>query len=105
MVLASGVIGTLTSMWLYNNFISYLNILNGTLPPLGAIIILDYIINRKNYTPDSQPTRTVNWGAILGVIAGALVGNLVNWGITSVNAMAVACLVYIIFDAVDKKKA
>lgn len=105
MVLASGVIGTITSIWLYNNFISYLNILNGTLPPLGAIIILDYFLHRDRYTPGSVVTRSVNWGAILGVAAGALVGNLVQWGITSVNAMAVACVIYYIFDRLVKADA
>ena len=105
MVLASGVIGTITSIWLYNNFISYLNILNGTLPPLGAIIILDYFLHKGNYTADSVVTRQVNWGAILGVVAGALVGNLVSWGIASVNAMVVACVIYFIFDRLVKADA
>ena len=105
MVLVSGVIGTITSIWLYNNFISYLNILNGTLPPLGAIIILDYILHKDHYTADSVVTRNVNWGAILGVAAGALVGNLVQWGITSVNAMVVACAIYFIFDKLVKADA
>lgn len=50
-------------------------------------------------------TRKVNWGAILGVVAGALVGNLVSWGIASVNAMVVACVIYFIFDKLVKTEA
>ena len=104
MVLVSGAVGTVCSVWLYNNFISYLNILNGTLPPLGALIILDYFLHKDNYKAGSAAARNVNWGSILGVAAGALVGNLVHWGITSVNAMVTACVVYLIFNALDKKK-
>ena len=105
MVLVSGVVGTITSIWLYNNFISYLNILNGTLPPVGALIILDYFRHKENYGLHSVVTRKVNWGSILGVAVGALVGNLVNWGIASVNAMAAACVIYLLFDRPAKTNA
>ncbi len=102
MVLAAGVIGTLTAIWLYNNFITFLNVLNATLPPVGALIILDYFLHKDRYA--AGVARKVNWGAILGVAAGALVGNLVQWGIVSVNAMAAACAVYLIVGALDKNK-
>ena len=104
MVLAAGVIGTLTAIWLYNNFITFLNVLNATLPPVGALIILDYFLHKDRYAAGAAVVRKVNWGAILGVAAGALVGNLVQWGIVSVNAMAAACAVYLIVGALDKNK-
>lgn len=104
MVLAAGVIGTLTAIWLYNNFITFLNVLNATLPPVGALIILDYFLHKDRYAAGAAVARKVNWGAILGVAAGALVGNLVQWGIVSVNAMAAACAVYLIVGALDKNK-
>ncbi len=102
MVLAAGVIGTLTAIWLYNNFITFLNVLNATLPPVGALIILDYFMHKEGYAPGAAVACRVNWGAILGVAAGALVGNLVQWGIVSVNAMAVACAVYLAVGALGK---
>lgn len=102
MVLVAGVVGTVTAIWLYNNFVSFLNILNATLPPVGALVILDYFLHKENYTPDSVVTRSVNWGSILGVVGGALVGNLVSWGIASVNAMATACVIYLVFDKLVK---
>lgn len=105
MVLVAGIVGTVTAIWLYNNFVSFLNILNATLPPVGAIIILDYFLHKENYTADSVVSKNVNWGAILGVVAGALVGNLVSWGIVSVNAMATACAIYLAFNALNKDKA
>lgn len=104
MVLLAGVIGTVTAIWLYNNFVSFLNILNATLPPVGAIIMLDYFLNKKHYTGDLVVTDKVNIGSILGVIVGAVVGNLVKAGIASVNAMAAACVVYLVFFAVSKSK-
>lgn len=105
MVLAAGVVGTLTAIWLYNNFVSFLNILNATLPPVGALVILDYFLHKENYAAGSAVTRNVNWGAILGVAGGALVGNLVHWGIVSLNAMAAACVIYLLFNTLDKDKA
>ena len=98
MVIVSGVIGTVAAIWLYNNFIGWLNFLNATLPPIGAIIILDYFLNRAKYRTEDEGKLSVNWGAVLGVVAGALVGNFVKWGIASVNAMAVACVCYLVFN-------
>ncbi|NMA35880.1 MAG: cytosine permease [Clostridiaceae bacterium] len=95
MVLVSGVIGTATAIWLYNNFIGWLSFLNATLPPIGAIITIDYFLNRGKYTEENDDKlRKVNVFALLGVVAGALVGNFVKWGISAINAMVVACIVY-----------
>ena len=103
MVLVAGFIGTAAAIWLYNNFIGWLNFLNATLPPVGAIITLDFFLHSANYGDDiAIPTR-VNFGAVLGVVIGALVGNFVHWGIASVNAMVVACLCYYVYDRVASR--
>lgn len=94
MVLIAGVVGTLTAIWLYNNFIGWLSFLNATLPPIGAIIMLDFFLNKAAYAEGSVDTRKVNWAAIAGVVAGALVGNFVKWGIAAINAMVVASVIY-----------
>lgn len=104
MVLVAGIIGTVAAMWLYNNFIGFLNILNATLPPVGVIIMLDFFLNKEKYSEDSTVKENINFGAIIGVIAGALVGNLVKAGIASVNAMITACVIYLVFYAVTKSK-
>ena len=104
MVLVAGVIGTVTAIWLYNNFISWLNFLNATLPPVGAIIVLDYALRKACYSDDKPVTEKVNIGAVLGVVAGALVGNFVPWGIASVNAMVTACVCYGLFAVITKRK-
>jgi cytosine permease len=103
MVLISGIIGTVAAVWLYWNFCDWLNVLNCTLPPVGIILILSYFCNRKRYLEDNMPAITVNWWAVVGVVAGAVVANLVKWGIPSFNGMAVAAVCFLIGEAVRKK--
>ena len=104
MVLISGIIGTLLSVWLYYNFCNWLNVLNCTLPPVGIILVLSYFINMKEYDSDKVEIKTVNWFAVIGVIAGAVVANLVSWGIASINGMAVAAVCYVAGQVVCKNR-
>ena len=97
MVLVAGFVGTVTAIWLYNNFVGWLSFLNATLPPIGAIIMLDYFMRKHAYDAKSNVKhRAVNWFAIAGVVAGALVGNYVNWGISAINTMVVASIIYFV---------
>ena len=93
-VLIAGLIGTVSAIWLYNNFVGWLSFLNATLPPIGAIITLDFFLNREKYHSPEGVDRQVNWFAILGVIVGALVGNYLKMGIAALNAMLAAVIVY-----------
>ena len=90
-------------MWLYYNFIGWLNFLNATLPPIGLILVLDYFMNRKNYETDKPVIEKVNPSAVLGVVLGALVGNFVPWGIASLNAMATAAVCYLVYNKIIRK--
>ena len=101
MVLISGIFGTLAAVWLYWNFCGWLNILNCTLPPVGIIIIISYFTDRKNYE-DTVIRETVNWFAVIGVVAGAAVANLLHWGIASINGMVVAAAFYLIGNKLKK---
>ena len=103
MVLISGLIGTVAAVWLYWNFCDWLNVLNCTLPPVGIILILSYFCNRKAYLDDKMPTISVNWWAIAGVVLGAVVANLVKWGIPSINGMAVAAICFLAGQTIRKK--
>ena len=96
MVLIAGLIGTLAAVWLYWNFCDWLNILNATLPPVGIILIISYFTHRKEYLADAVPHKSVDWWAVFGVIAGAVVANLVKWGFPAINGMAVAAVCYLI---------
>ncbi|NMB03695.1 MAG: cytosine permease [Tissierellia bacterium] len=101
-VIIAGFIGTITALWLYNNFVGWLSFLNATLPPIGAIITLDFFLNRSKYDNEEGVDRHVNWFAILGVIAGALVGNYLNWGVAAINAMIASVIVYYVGNRLAK---
>lgn len=103
MVLFSGIFGTITAVWLYNNFCGWLNILNCTLPPVGILLVLGYFMNKKEYLENKEITEVVNWFAVVGVVLGALVANLVPVGIASINGMVVAAVVYIVGNKIIKK--
>ena len=92
MVIISGLIGTVAAVWLYWNFCGWLNVLNCTLPPVGIILILHYFATRGKEVKE----RAVDWSAIIGVVAGAVVANLVHWGFASINGMAVAALCWLL---------
>lgn len=95
MVLIAGIIGTLAAVWLYWNFCGWLNVLNCTLPPVGIILVLGYFLNRKEYLEEEESEKAVDWWAVCGVVAGAVVANLLHWGIASINGMAVAAVIYL----------
>ena len=84
MVLISGVIGTVAAVWL----------------PVGIILILHYFTHRGKPVKET----VVDWSAVIGVIAGAVVANLVHWGFASLNGMAVAALCWGIGQLLTKRK-
>ncbi len=111
MVLFAGVVGTVAAMWLYNNFCDWLTMLNATLPAVGVILIVDFFINRKAYEGEEPAGRPVNWLAIVGVVAGAVVGNLTGgniipgftFGIAAINNMVVAVACYLVGQRLYKR--
>ncbi len=104
MVLLAGIIGTISAVWLYWNFCNWLNILNCTLPPIGAILIISYLMNRKEYMSDDVKISTVNWASVIGVVLGAVVANTLHWGIPSINGMIVAGICYLAGNSLAGKK-
>ena len=102
MVLLAGIIGTVAAEWLYWNFCGWLSALNCTLPPVGIILIISYFSNRQAYRDGTIAEPKVCWPAIVGVILGALVANLVNWGLPSINGMVVAALCYLVGNKISK---
>ena len=105
MVLIAGIVGTLLSVWLYYNFCNWLNVLNCTLPPVGIILVISYFMNKKDYEKPDESLEVVNWFAVIGVIAGAVVANVVSWGIASINGMAVAAVLYVVGQVFRKNEA
>ena len=41
-------------------------------------------------------TENVNWFGVVGFVLGAVVPNLVPWGIASINGMIVAAVCYLV---------
>lgn len=74
------------------------------IPPVGAIIALDFFLHKAAYSDGSKVERKFNFGAIIGVVAGALAGNFVHFGIAAINAMVVACVCYIVAEIIGRKK-
>lgn len=109
LVLVSGGLGTALAIWLYNNFISYLSLLSGMIPPVGAVLIVHYMMNREVYArkeaEETFAATTLNIGNILAVIIGSLVGIFVKWGVSAVNALVVAAVIALIFQLAGRKKA
>ncbi len=100
MVIVSGIIGTIAAVWLYWNFCGWLNVLNCTLPPVGIILIISYFMDGKKFLSGSAVN--VNWWAVAGVVAGAVVANLLHWGFPAINGMVVAALLYIVGRALNR---
>ena len=111
MVILAGVVGTLAAMWLYYNFCNWLTLLNATLPAVGVILIVDYFTGKSKYEGEEAAHSPVNWAAIIGVVAGAVVGNLTGgniipgftFGIAAINNMIVAVACYLVGKAIRKK--
>lgn len=99
----AGIIGTALAIWLYYNFVGWLNILNCALPPIGMIVILDYFKNRSKYE-GKHTEAVVNWFNVLGIIAAAAVANFLQWGIAAVNAMVVSAIFFFIGELTGANK-
>ncbi len=98
LVLFGGALGTLFAVWLYNNFCGWLGMLNNTLPPVGAVLIADYLLNRGK--AEAQPIVPVRISAIVAWALGVAVAIWVPWGISSINAMITTGIIYAILNQV-----
>ena len=98
LVIACGLIGTVGSIWLNNNFTAFLTFLNSMLPPVGGIIIADYFFvkKRKYDTMDNTKFKNINWIAIVAFLVGFIVANVVSVGVIALNAIVTTILVYVI---------
>ena len=68
------------------------------------ILVLAYFMNKEDFEADQPKLKTVDWFAVAGVILGAIVANLLHWGIASINGMVVAAVCYCVGQAGNKRK-
>jgi len=95
---ANGIIGTLCALWLYNNFVGWLTFLSAAIPPIGGVIIADYLLNHRRYTNfNTAQFIPVNWIAILSVALGIAAGHYIP-GIVPVNAVLGGVFSYILLN-------
>lgn len=104
MVIINGIVGTLLAIFLYNNFMGWLNLLNSFIPATGAVIIADYfILNKRSYTEfEYAKFKTVNINAIIAWIAG-VIGAYTLKGITPLNSVIVAIVTYVVLSKLNTK--
>ena len=105
LAMINGVIGTLCAVWLYNNFVGWLTFLSAAIPPIGGIIIADFVKNRHRYKDFANAEfKTVNWAAIIGVAIGVAAGHLLP-GIVPVNAVLGGAISFLILDPLLNRQA
>lgn len=104
MVLVGGAVGTVAALWLYYNFVGYLSFLSKMIPPVGAVLIIHYFLNKTVYADENAVKKTVNPGSILAVLAGTAAGFLLPFGVAPLNALITASAVCLISEAIAKGK-
>ncbi len=100
----NGIVGTLCALWLYNNFVGWLTFLSAAIPPIGGIIIADYLTRRHAYQNFEQAHFVnINWAAIVAVGIGVACGKFLP-GIIPVNAVISGAVAYLILNPLLRKK-
>ena len=94
-VLINGVLGTAAAIFLYDNFVGWLNFLNVLIPSIGGVLIADYFfVHRRHYAHmDKHPFVTIRWSAIAAWAFGALASFYLP-GISSLNSVITAMVTY-----------
>ncbi len=101
LVIINGIVGTLLAITLYNNFMSWLSLLNTFMPSIGGVIIADYFFVRKGkyVALEAANITSVNKVAIIAWLVGVIAAHFLP-GITPVNAVVTSIIAYIVFTAI-----
>jgi Purine-cytosine permease and related proteins len=119
-VLVNGAIGTLAALWLYDNFVTWLQFLNTIIPPIGAILITDYFVTRKGSYQhiSTRQFQSFNLPAVIAWAAGSFVAllgsdigkDLFNLhseflakGLPAINGIETAIVVYVVLEMFMRK--
>lgn len=105
MVVLNGIVGTCLAIILYNNFMSWLNLLNTLMPSIGGVIIADYFLIHKGHygTFNDLEFKTMHLPGIISWLAGALAAFILP-GITPINSVVTAVIVYTVIIMIKGKK-
>ncbi|MFV0267126.1 MAG: cytosine permease [Draconibacterium sp.] len=99
MVIVNGIIGTLLALYLYNNFVGFLNVLNSMLPSIGGVLIADYfLVHKAKYIDFAQKKISkFRWSAVAAWGAGVIAATYLP-GVAPVNSVATSIVVYVIIE-------
>ncbi|MFJ7744464.1 cytosine permease [Peribacillus sp. NPDC097295] len=97
LVVVNGIIGTVLAMWLYNNFVGFLNVLGAAVPSIGAIILADYFIVkcRKYGKFEEMSFEKVNWLSMIAWAGGVALAQF-GPGIVPINALIGTVILYVV---------
>lgn len=97
----NGLLGTLCATWLYHHFIDWLTFLSVAIPPIGGIIIADYILY-KNYYNDlcHSDTKQINWIAFIAAAIGLFSSHNLP-GVIPVNSILISGISYSLLTSIN----
>ncbi|TEA74236.1 cytosine permease [Allopusillimonas ginsengisoli] len=100
----NGAIGTLSSLWLYNHFVGWLIFLSAAIPPVGGVIIADYLTRRDRYNRfPAMDFIHINWAAIAAVACGIACGHWIP-GVVPLNAVLGGFFAYVLINRLRAAK-
>ena len=100
----NGALGTLAALWLYNNFVGWLTFLSAAIPPIGGVIIADFMARTTRYTTYPRSDfKLINWAAIIAVALGVACGHWIP-GIVPLNAVIGAFVGYLVINPLFSKE-
>ncbi len=111
---AIGLLGTLLSvLGILDRFVDFLTVLGVVFPPVIGIMLVDYYLLRTHRAALDESakrgelpaeTPAIGWSAIIASIAGSVVGLSVEWGVPTINSLAVAGVLYWLVQQVTRSK-
>ena len=96
-ILFSGFASTIFSYYLYNNFVDFLSIMNYLLPPIGVVLIINYV------TKNDYSNKNINFINCMAVIIGGISAYFLKFGISSINAIIVTSFITIAGSCINNK--
>lgn len=97
-ILILGLLSTLFSYYLYSNFISFLSIMNYTLPPIGVILIINYIL-KKDYS-----NNIICLYNCFAIVIGIISSFVIKSGIPIINSILITTIISIIGYLINNRK-
>ncbi len=101
----AGLVGTVLALTgILDNFVNFLLILTAGIVPLAGVMIADYWIKRKGRPENWTTIPGVNWAGMIAWLIASVVSYYVSWGISAVNGIVCAIVLYLVLDRILNKK-